>query len=456
MTTLFGMLEMNKRSLFTSQFSLQTTNNNISNINNPGYSRQEALLQSNIPTVSPVGILGNGVTVSTIRRATAEFYTRQLRDETSSMNGWNARSSTLSHMETIFNEPSDSGMANKIDEFFNSWNTLASEPESGSARIDIVESARSMCAMFHNMDESLQELRDNLNDQIVSDVGAVNELTEKIASLNNMIVEVESIGHTAGDYRDERDRLLQQLSGIIQVEIREDDFGSIDLFIRGVNVVHRSETVSLDIQQNDDGETVTMQVVLKGQHVSLNLGEGSLAGLLHSRDGYVNDTQESLDYLAASFIERVNELHNSGWSPEGSGFDFFRGTDAMTIDIAYAIESNPGIVASSYDGTVGDNSLANDIVALSINGISEDDPFTFNERYGSLVTTIGIHGSNAQDMLRNSNMIVSNLQLRKESITGVSLDEELVNLTRFQQSYEAAARVMTVVGEMIDSILDMR
>ncbi len=455
MVTLFGMLEMNKRSLFTSQFSLQTTNHNISNINNPGYSRQEVLLESNIPTVTPDGILGNGVSISTIRRATADFYTRQLREETSSIGGWDVRSSTLSHMETVFNEPSDSGMANMIDDFFKSWNTLASHSESGSARIDIVESATTLCSMFHSMNQSLGELEGNLNEQIIDDIAVVNDISVKIAGLNSMIVENESIGQTAGDYRDERDRLLEELSRIVKVDTKEDAYGSVDVFIGGVNIVHKTQTVPLDVLLDESGTIVDMRVTLKGRSVPIVLEDGELGGLLASRDGYLKDARESLDYLASSFIRNVNELHRNGWTPSGAGFDFFQGTDAATIGVASAILNNPDLVASSYDGTVGDNSLANDIVALSTRQISADDPLTLNERYEALVASLGIHGANAENMVRNEEMIVSNLRMRKESITGVSLDEELVNLTKFQQSYEAAARVMTTVTELIDTVLNM-
>ncbi|MBN2071816.1 MAG: flagellar hook-associated protein FlgK [Candidatus Krumholzibacteriota bacterium] len=455
MVTLFGMLEMNKRSLFTSQFSLQTTNHNISNINNPGYSRQEVLLQSNIPTVTAKGILGNGVTVNTVRRSTAEFFTRQIREETASMGGWEMKSSTLSHLEVVFNEPSDNGLASCIDDFFVSWNTLASHPESGSARIDILESAKTMCSMFNSIDQSLDELGGNIDQQIEEGVALANDLIASIAELNTMIVETEGAGHSSGDYRDERDRLLKQLSKIVRIDIREDEFGSVDVFAGGVNIIHRSETLPFEAYMDDTGEITKMQVRLRGQNVNVTLSEGEITGLLESRDGYLQDARQALDYLASSFITRLNDLHNMGWTPYGSGYDFFSGTDASTIRVSEAIIANSDLIASSYDGTVGDNSLANDIVALANTCISDTDPLTLNERFETIISAIGIHSANSESMLRNEDMILSNLEMRKESITGVNLDEELVNLTRYQQSYEAAARIMTTIGELIDTILEM-
>ncbi len=455
MPTLFGMLELNKRSLFASQYSLQTSNHNISNINNPGYSRQEVLFRTNMPTRSPQGILGNGVSVSTVRRATADFYTSQMRDETASFGGWDIRSSTLSHMEMIFNEPSDTGMSSAIDKFFEAWNDLSIEPQSSSSRVAVVESASTLCKTFHSMNGSLEELRENLNDQIEEKVSGVNDLLDAIADLNKKIVESETSNVTAADFRDERDRLIQDLSRIIAVSVKEDEYGAVDLHIEGVNVVHRSEASHLEVYLNTEGNISDLQVGLKGQKSPLLMAGGELKGLIDSRDGYLLDAQSSLDRLACVFVDKVNEIHNMGWAPSGSGFDFFEGIDAGSINVSYAITGNPDLVAASYSGEIGDNSLANDIFNLSTTQISAEEPLTISELYESIVAAVGIHGMNANNMVENQDLILSNLEMRKESITGVNLDEELMNVSKFQQSYEAAAKVMGVVEELIQTILDM-
>ena len=176
MSSLFGLIEMNKRSLFCSQFSLQTTNHNISNINNPGYSRQEVMYKSMIPSVTSAGVLGNGVSISNIRRANAEFYVTQMRRESAVKSGWESASSALSQMEIVFNEPSDTGMASALDEFFKSWNDLAADPTSVAARVSVKESAQMLCETFHSMDQSLRELEGNINSNIESNVVLFNKL----------------------------------------------------------------------------------------------------------------------------------------------------------------------------------------------------------------------------------------------------------------------------------------
>ncbi|MBN1164358.1 MAG: flagellar hook-associated protein FlgK [Candidatus Krumholzibacteriota bacterium] len=455
MATLFGMLELNKRSLFASQHSLQTTNHNISNINNPGYSRQEVLLQTNYPSRYAVGMLGNGVAVASIRRATADFYTRQLRGETASLGEWDVHCSTLSQMEMVFNEPSETGMAHVINEFFKSWNDLAEDPTSSAARRAIVGSASTLCETFRVMDQSLQDLRENLDKQIEQKVSDINGLLKKIADMNARIVETETSRVEANDFRDERDRLLQQLARISALAVKEDEYGAVDVFIEGANVVHRSEALTLETYRDDDQGLTNLRVALRGDRVPLNISQGELSGLMESRGGYLQDARESLDRMAEIFIQKVNEIHRQGRTAAGSGFDFFEGSDARSIDVAHVIRNNPDLVASSYSGTGGDNALANDIYSLSLAPISDDEPYTLNEMYQSTVSVLGVQSLNAQNMLRNGEMIISNLEMRKESITGVNLDEELMQLSKFQQSYEAAARVLSVVEELIDTVINM-
>jgi len=401
-------------------------------------------------------MLGNGVSIANIRRANAEFYTAQIRRESAVKSDWESASSALSQMEIIFNEPSDTGMANAMDEFFKSWNDLATEPTSVAARVSVKESADMLCHTFHSMDQSLVELESNINANIESNVFLFNELASRIAELNSEIVQDESSGFgTSGDFRDERDRLLAEMSQIASVEIKEDINGSVDVYLGGENMVHKDEYRELDTFTASGSDSDNLYVVIKGKSNPIKLTGGGLSGLVESRDGYLADTREALDHLAEVFINKVNEVHQLGWTPSGSGFDFFEGSDAGTIGISGAITNNTNLIASSYDGTVGDNSLANDIAALSEANISSEEPMSINDLYQSTVAALGIHSMKAQGMVTNGELILDNLEMRKESITGVSLDEELINLSKFQNSYEAAAKVLNTINELMQTILDM-
>ncbi len=455
MVTLFGLLEMNKRSLFSSQFALQMVNHNISNINTPGYSRQDVIFTTNAPTVTPFGILGNGVMVSNIRRATAHFYSIQLRQEQSKLGGWEVAYSALSEMEAILNEPSDTGLTNALNDFYSVWNDLASDPQSAALRVGVVESAKRLANTFQSMDDSLERLHDNVNKQIEDNITMFNSLLSRLAELNGRIVEDEVRETTAGDLRDERDRILLQLSKIAKIDAREDRFGAIDIYMGGINIVHRTEFKSLDTVFETNGGDVKLEIVLKGERNPLTIEDGELVGLLRTRDEYLSEVRESLDHIASVVISKVNEIHRRGWTPQGSGFDFFSGDDAGSIEVALAIRNNTSLVAASYDGEVGDNSLANDIAALSEVIISDSEPFSINELYDSIVSTLGIYTMDADGMVRNGELILSNIEMRKESITGVNLDEELMRLTKYQQSYEAAARVFQIVGELVETIINL-
>jgi flagellar hook-associated protein 1 FlgK len=455
MVTLFGLLEMNKRSLFASQFALQTVNHNISNVGNPGYSRQEVMLKANLPTITPFGILGTGVTVQNIRRSTEEYYTRQMRYEYSSLGGWDVVSSALSDVEDVLHEPSETGLSDAINDFFKGWNDLAGDPDSSALRTAVVESASRLNDTFHAMDRSLEQLCSNIDDKIEDNVNLFNSLLTRITDLNSRIVADEVTETTACDLRDERDRLLLEISRIVKIEAKEDRFGAVDIYIGGINVLHRTEAKYLGVYLDTQGETNKLLVVMEGERDPVAIEDGELVGLLRTRDVYIKEVRDSLDHIASVIINKVNGFHRMGWTPQGSGFDFFSGEDAASIDIAYAIKQNSALVATSYDGTVGDNALANDISALSESIISNTEPFTINELYESLIGTLGVYSMNAKSMMRNEELIMENLEYRKESVTGVNLDEELIKLTKYQQSYEAAARMLKAIEEMVEIIVDL-
>jgi flagellar hook-associated protein 1 len=455
MVTLFGMLELNKRSLFSTQYALQTVNHNISNVNNEGYSRQEVLFKTSMPTITPFGVLGNGVSVATIRRATAEFYTKQIRQENAAMGGWDSVSSTLSEIESVLGEPKETGLSDAINEFFSSWNDLAVDPESGALRVAVVESASRLSDTFQALDLNLEQVGDNLNTQLRSKVDEFNSLLSRVTNLNGQIVADEVRGVTAGDLRDERDRLLLDMSKIAKIDVKEDSYGAIDVYLGGVNIAHRTEAKLLDVHNDSQENSVHLVVVLKGERDALKLEDGELTGILDARDASLKEVQSKLDHIAKVIVDKVNELHRRGWTASGSGYDFFAGDDAASINIAYAIKQNPALVATSYDGTIGDNSLANDICALSSSVVSDSEPFTINELFESLISTVGTYSQNAKGMVKNEELILENLDLKKESITGVNMDEELVKMSQYQNSYEAAAKMTQMVQDLIQTIVNL-
>lgn len=455
MVTLFGLLNLNKTSLFSTQYALQTINHNIANMNEAGYSRQDVLFRSNFPTVTPHGVLGNGVSVMTIKRSTAEFYTRQLRRETANLGGWDMVSSTLSEVESVLQEPNGSGLADAIHGFFEAWNNLSVDPENGSMRVAVVEAANRLTETFHSVDNALEQITDNLNNQISADVDKVNNIMKRISDINGQIVSVESKDVTANDLRDERDRLLMELSKIVKIDAKEDRFGSVDVYINGTNVVHRTEVSYLEVVNGSDSNDTSLLIKIDKGDDPLELESGELAGIVQARDRYMKEVRASLDHVASVLIDRVNELHRQGWTPQGSGYDFFEGDSAGTISVAYVIKNNPGLVATSYDGTVGDNSLANDIAALSEQAISEDDRRTINGLYDSVVAVVGTYSRTAKNMAANQQLICENLDTKRESIVGVNLDEEMVKLSQYQQSYQAAARMVKVVESLIQTVIDL-
>jgi len=456
MSSLIGILDIGKRALSVYRLAMNITGHNVANANTPGFSRQRPILATTLPIDYNPGQLGTGVKIAEIQRMRDRFLDLQVREETSSVGQWEKRQKVLGEVETIFNEPSDSSLNNALVEFWNSWQDLANDPENISARVAVREKAEVLCNTFHRLNSKLRRIISDINDSIKGEVEEINSLAQRIAKLNDQIVSIESKGENANDLRDQRDLLIDQLSKIANISTVELEDGSATIFMAGNSLVERVNTVTLGITFHSSPYGVVLDVSYGQSGQTLNFTDGELRGLIDLRDKVIPQYLENLDSLASTLIERVNSQHSAGYGLDGSttGLDFFSGSDALNIGLATTIEEDVSLIAASTDGSPGNGSNALAISNLAHQLTMNGNSATFGDFYQSLMGNLGILSQEASQNYTNNNLLLSQLENHRQSVSGVSLDEEMTNMINYQHSFEAAARIISTVDEMMNTIIN--
>ncbi len=456
MPGLFQAIEVGKRSLLSHQLYLQTIGHNIANVDTPGYSRQRVRITATMPEYNAIGTIGTGVTVTDIRHVRDLFLGAQLRTETKSLGQWSYKEKIMSQLEGLFNEPNDNTLSDLLNDFWDAWSDLSTNPSSTSHRVAVVEYTNLLTNRFHELAGQLNDLRDAIDRDMVAMTDDVNRLTVEIARLNQQIKMQELGGNRANDLRDTRDRLLDELSETVDVNTIEQENGQVIVFIGAMAVVDGAYAVNINTEVFNDGGAVKHKLVWENSGVTIKNVNGRLKGLIDSRDHIVPRYLGELDRLALEIIRQVNALHNSGYGLDGStGLDFFDTTftDAANIRLNPELAQDPAKIAASATGEVGDNVIALAIQDLRNHRIMQDNTATMNDYYNALIGKLGVEAHQAQSFSENHELLVHQVLNARQSVQGVSLDEEMTNMVKCQHAYDAAARVITVMDEALDMVI---
>lgn len=454
MPGLWGLLEIGRRALSAQSTAMNVTSHNIANANSPGYTRQRVDLAATLPLKDISGFLiGTGVSVAAIERLRDRFIDNQFRQTNSSLGSATMRQTVLSQIEAGLSEPSENGIQALLSGFFNSFQELASHPEESSARQAVLQHASRLVSAFNRIAGNFTAQRLTVADDATSKVNRMNELIRQIAELNRQISNARNAGSVPSDLMDQRDRALDQLSQYTSMTASLDSQGSMIVSIGGVMVAGNGTSVSL--------QAAVVNGVLKvstmtGQDVNITGGE--LGSALELYNATIPGYMTQLDEMANALIARVNDVHAAGYglgNPPPTGIDFFTGSGAAGIAINTQISSNINNIAASSTGAPGDNQTALALFGISSEQLVGNNTLTLAQFYTGFVSSIGSAVSSAQGASSGAELVLSQLSNRRDMVSGVSLDEEMTNMIKFQRSFEAAARVVRTTDELIQTILNM-
>lgn len=456
MPGLFGILELARGSLLAHKLALNVTGNNIANVETPGYTRQRVDLESAPPINSTIGQLGTGVLAVDVHRLRDRFLDERFWRENHILGRWESLEKHLNRLEALFNEVDVKGLGGFLEDFWKGWNDLANNPEDRATRLILIEKARALVETFHRLDRELVEQQRGLSSEIAQKVDRINTLAQQIADLNEKISQVEAGGHQASVLRDQRDLLIDELSKIVDLKTLEKADGSVEVLLGSRSLVYGGKANPLVLKLTSDNGGVSK--VLWGDGRALEPSGGELKGLIETRDELIPSFQQDLDRLAKGLVTAVNQLHRQGYGLDGStGLDFFDpdGITAKDISLSGEITSDPSKIAASSDGNPGDNANALAIAELRDSLQMRKGTQSFSEFYNSLVAAIGAKRQEAGLQRESAELLVNQIENQRASAHGVSLEEEMVNLVRFQQAFGAATKVVTVVEGMIAAVLNM-
>ena len=553
----FHGLEVARRGITTQQAALYTTGHNISNANTPGFSRQRVNFEATeaYPPVSRdnakiPGQMGTGVRAGDIQRIRDSFVDTQLRGENSKLGYWEAKSAMLSQMEDVMNEPSDTGLAKSMDEFWNSLQDLSTQPQNSGARRVVRQRGIALANTFNYLNNSLKAVQKDYRNELGITESRVNSLLRQINQVNKQIGEIEPNGYLPNDLYDKRDSLVDELSSFVNIKVEIKSSGGLssvkaeglyNIYLAtpqgdvlkdsngkeiklidavddssgtpqfnntayGIHIKYENRSVDdspvqqitflqldeqkagfvvkdgggnpIRIEENSvdaDNETTSLKYQLDSFSALNTNGKlkGFIEGYGHTegsvKKGLFNDMIADLDTMAFTFATEFNRVHQAGWSlneisknNNDDNFDFFDLgglTDAIgaasKIKIAQPIIDSVDNIAAAEEASVGNGSnslkLANVKDTMLTYGNSDTNAATF---FQSMIGALGDQASEAKRMTDIASTLKSSVDQRRMSITNVSLDEEMTNMIKFQHAYNASAKIITTVDEMLDKIIN--
>ena len=474
----FNGLNVALSGLRAQQSALDVTSHNIANANTEGYSRQVADLTeadplSNVSVWGMIfpGQLGQGVSVSAYRRIRDVFTDTQLRQAYGQQAGESIRYRELSGVELTLPEPSSSGLGQAMTDFFAAWQAVSNAPESLAARQALAQKGASLASAFNGAATSLASMRTNDDDEIDANVANINAITTQIDKLNQQIGDavlagaqldpttkaIVKPGQAPNDLLDQRDKLLDDLSKIADItNVSLDDEQRATVIVAGKTLVTATP-----------GTTALTRADVDTAFTSGALTRGSLFGLEDAWSNMLNPANATsfaaqLDTLAQSLHDAVNTQHALGDDLSGTAgslfFDFTSATGppgaATRLTMSSAIMADPTKIAAATAGE-GPGSAGNATAIINLQQAATTAGATFQDYYNGLQSALG---TAAQDSKRSSDandIVVNGLTDRRQQSSGVSLDEEMSNMIRYQQAYAAAARILSTMNQNLDTLMNL-
>ena len=461
MSDIYGIMSLAGQALMTQQLAISVTSHNIANVNTPGYSRQQLIMTTNTPLDSSIGLIGNGVSGEAIERIYDRFLSAQISNESQELGRWDAQKDAVELVEIIFNEADGSGLSQSMSKFWDAWQSLTNNPAGTTERQVLVTASQVLATTFNYLSSDLSQSRQDLDLAIQATVADINRLSEQLADLNEKIISSEAGSLSANDYRDQRDLVLKELSELIDTNTFEDANGAVSVLVaNGRPLVTAGQFWQLSTETNAAGLQDVVWVDQAGNttNITTDISGGKLKGYLEVRDGIIVDYINRLDTLAQTLMTDVNSAHQSGFALDGSaGEVFFAGTGAADLEVNPNIAGNPVLVAAAADALTvpGDNRKAIEIANLQYQLVMSANTGTYNDYYSSLVRDAGNEVLISDAYYNHQSNMLAQLENQRESVSGVSLDEEMINLIKFQNAYTAAAKLITTADEMMQTILQM-
>jgi flagellar hook-associated protein 1 len=455
-----SLLNTSRDSLQSYQLALDLTGANIANANTEGYSRQRAVFNSvGRADVGAVSVQ-IGVNVTNVERIYDEYLDNQLADQSQKVGYGEAKSDVLNRIEGIFAE-NGGGASDQLNKFWNAWSELSANPNGQVVRENLLAAADNLTVTFHRLESDLTKLTQDSGDNILNIVSQANDYLTQVADLNGQIVGIADDRGETNLLKDNRTNILNKICNIMDIQYVEDANGAVNIFladgrplITGGNVLKlagksNSANVVDDIVYQDNPGVSLKNVLTQGEN-------GKLAALLEIGNEVIPGYKNKLDAIVNNLVLEVNAQHKQGYDIHGNaGSNFFDPTtSARDFHVSAAVASDTNKIAAS--STVnGDGENARFVDAIKDKSVMNGGTATINDDYASLIGRIGRDVAGAKSSLDQQTSIMQQMSNRREATSGVSLDEEMMDIMKYQMAYNAAGKMVTTVSQLMETILQL-
>jgi len=480
--SMFYGLEIARKGLTASQKGLEVSGHNIANASTPGYSRQRLSLNAVEPPTGYMkysngakGRVGGGVNIITVDQIRNPFLDRQFRNEETRLNYYSGKADGLAYIEALFDELNNANLSDSIADFRASISEVAKDPTNREFRTNMLQNAIKMTETFQHYSNQLIDKQAEQNSQVSVLAGQVNDLARSISDLNLQIASFELSGQKANDLRDQRNVYLDELSGLTDISYSYDNndyltvkIGSDELLSHGnyTKIIAEPDSTNASLDPTLDPATQGLFTLRweSGDNAGdpVEMSGGKIKAILDMRDGDTTDNLgipwvlNQLNDLASTMVTEFNAIHESGWTLPNDG-------DPSVTNISFFDEPTDGVTAGNF--AVSDD-IKNNVFLIAASS-EEVIPAQFNQGnsgnmdIGSvsgflkgILGNIAVEASQANKMLSSQNVLRDSISLQRESVSGVSLDEEMTNIIKFQHSYAAASRMITAIDQNLDVLIN--
>ncbi len=447
------LLEITKRGLQASRMAMDVIGNNIANASTPGYSQQRLDVTSAGYQSGGLSI-GLGVNIQDVQRLHDNIIDQQIRDKQSQIGSQQEQQKVLQQLQSTLSTQNGQDLDQLLGNFFNSFSNLSNQPEDNTLRNNVINQTQALTSRFHSLNSTLTTMQGDVATSIRTDVTQVNGLLSDIATLNKSILSSQNLGHPDNQSLDQRAQKLQDLSKLVNFTVLKNSNNDYEIRIGGMVVLHNDQSRSL--QTEEDTGNNQMRVRL-GNGKALDITGGSVGANITNYDKVIPGYQNQLDSLAKTLVEKVNAIHKTGYDMNGNtGVDFFdpNNTTAKTISLNSLIQNNPqAIAASDTAGATGNNNIA-----LQINDLGNSNVIngqTLQQNATAIATSAGSDITNLTNSIQTLQSAKNLLDTQQASTSGVNLDEQLTNMIKYQNAYQATAKVLNTSQQMFQSLISI-
>jgi len=451
MTGLNAALEIGKNALLNAQVQIQTTSHNVANAENPNYARQKALTVTQGAILGRAGWIGMGARLDRIVQQRDAFLEDRYLKASSEAAYYDTVKRVLTAVETYLSDDGDTGLNAALNDFWNAWNALAQNPEGSSEQAMVLECGAALCRSLNETAEQLRQSRDGIVTELNDNLSAINSLLSKIRDLNGQIQRSETPTFMANDLRDQRFQALEELSKYLRFRTEEGTGGTLNVFLDDGTPLVLFTEYAAELKMTGDAESFRIHIQETGTLVAQFDAEGNVVkdglkgstGALVTAMGTTDTWHDALDQIAAALVTGFKDVYDDVLeTPESYFFD----TD-KTIAAEIRLTDNP-LPSTS-------NALARAALALETEPLDALNGLSLTQHLTQLSQNVGlaVESASAQSLLQES--MAQQLNAQRQEVSGVSLDEEMVELIKHQQLYQAAAKVIRQTAEMIQTAIDM-